>query len=651
MTVSSQTSRIEQLGDGTTTAFAVSFYFLADADLKVFVDGVQQTIVTNYTVTGASNPAGGSVTFVSAPANGVEVVIFRDPAITQGLDYIDNDPFPAESHERGLDKLTMIAQRVKDLVSRALRLGDSVVGVSTELPALSGGQLLGTNPGGTGFQLYPLGQTPQDAGSTVYTPPGTGAVATTVEQKIQEGGISPEDFMTQSDRTANYLDPGSVNVTYAFTAAKTEAVLKGKALVLSGEGYLIDAGFNFAANNFQVIGVGQPFLQFSGSGRGFVLDTGGADGNVLHSMIVCNLLLKGSSTITDLFYCRGIVRSDFENIQGQDCTGVVFWIRHAVSNRYANLKYSTNDFTQIANPSIGLKVDNNGVGYYTANTTFINPVCEGFTGKGCEISDASGNVFLGGTFEGMTGIGLDIASDECRRNHFISLWCEANTTNDIRVKGVDNQFTSVYTSSASSGPTIDVSTGKGTVFTGGFLRQVNLQSTSQGTVFTGSSFSDNTALGITGTGTYKSVACKLVDTNLNVTGYIDDVVGDSDTWTPNVTQDVGVSVTIDQAKIRRTGRVVNLRAKLTVTSGGTLGSAVIIGGIPTEYAANSSQTSNSVGVATIRLGGTFYVLSCRFQSTSQLSFINDGATSLFGISPSVALSANDLIEFTINYEI
>lgn len=194
MTVSSQTSRIEQLGDGTTTAFAVNFYFLENSDLKVFVDGVLQTITTNYTVTGAGNPAGGAVTFVSAPANGVQVVIFRDPALTQGLDYIDNDPFPAESHERGLDKLTMIAQRVKDLVSRALRLSDSVVGVNTELPALSGGQLLGTNPGGTGFQLYPLGSEPDTAANIVYTPAGTGVVATTVEAKLRERKDAVNDY-------------------------------------------------------------------------------------------------------------------------------------------------------------------------------------------------------------------------------------------------------------------------------------------------------------------------------------------------------------------------------------------------------------------------------------------------------------------------
>lgn len=125
MTISTTDSRVEYIGDGTTTAFAVPFYFLADGDLYVYQDGTLKTITTHYTVTGAGDEAGGTVTFVSAPNTGQEVVIVRDPAITQTTDYPANDPFPASSHERALDRLTMIAQRNRDLIDRSFLLADS----------------------------------------------------------------------------------------------------------------------------------------------------------------------------------------------------------------------------------------------------------------------------------------------------------------------------------------------------------------------------------------------------------------------------------------------------------------------------------------------------------------------------------------------
>jgi len=102
MTVTATAPRIEHAGDGVSVAFAVPFYFLANGDLKVYVDTTLQTITTHYTVTGAGVPAGGTVTFVTAPANLTDVVIYRDPAITQSVDYQSNDPFPAETHEGAL---------------------------------------------------------------------------------------------------------------------------------------------------------------------------------------------------------------------------------------------------------------------------------------------------------------------------------------------------------------------------------------------------------------------------------------------------------------------------------------------------------------------------------------------------------------------
>lgn len=158
MTVSTTTSRVAYAGNGSTVTFSVPFYFLAAADLTVIKTtsaGVQTTLVlnTDYTVTGAGVPAGGSVTCTVAPSASESLVIFRAPAETQLTDYQPNDPFPAETHERALDKLTMIAQRLKDLIARSLTLSDGdTTTASTQLPSPSANKLIGWNATASGLQ-------------------------------------------------------------------------------------------------------------------------------------------------------------------------------------------------------------------------------------------------------------------------------------------------------------------------------------------------------------------------------------------------------------------------------------------------------------------------------------------------------------------
>ena len=127
MTISSTTNRVSYTGNGVTTAFSFPYKFLVNADLIVYEDGVVQVITTDYTITGAGDDAGGTVTFVVAPANGLEIVIVRDPAITQGLDLVENDSLPAESVEDAFDKLTMIAQRLDDRIDRSFVLSDAAI--------------------------------------------------------------------------------------------------------------------------------------------------------------------------------------------------------------------------------------------------------------------------------------------------------------------------------------------------------------------------------------------------------------------------------------------------------------------------------------------------------------------------------------------
>ena len=137
MTVSSTTTKNSYSGDGSTTTFAYAFKIFADADLTVILRSAAgtetvQTLTTNYTVTNAGNASGGNVVFVTAPASGVTVVIRRNMAQTQSTDYTANDPFPAESHEDALDRLTFIAQQQQEEVDRSIKLSRTNTMTSTE---------------------------------------------------------------------------------------------------------------------------------------------------------------------------------------------------------------------------------------------------------------------------------------------------------------------------------------------------------------------------------------------------------------------------------------------------------------------------------------------------------------------------------------
>lgn len=142
MTIASQTSRITYTGDGVTTAFAVPFYFQANSDIVVYLQNTTgsatlQIFGTNYGLTGATLSAGGTCTFVTAPASGYLISIYRDPPMTQTTSYNNNDPFPAKSHELALDKTATIDQRTRDLVSRSLHLTDGEASTVTTLASIA----------------------------------------------------------------------------------------------------------------------------------------------------------------------------------------------------------------------------------------------------------------------------------------------------------------------------------------------------------------------------------------------------------------------------------------------------------------------------------------------------------------------------------
>ncbi|WP_454812189.1 hypothetical protein [Labrys neptuniae] len=122
MTIPSYDNRRSYAGDGSTTAFAFPPPFTVNTDLVVQIraaDGTNTTkmLGTDYAVAGAGSPAGGSVTMMAAPATGTMLIIYRDVPLTQSVDLQDGGPFPANTINRALDRITMWGQRLKEQVA------------------------------------------------------------------------------------------------------------------------------------------------------------------------------------------------------------------------------------------------------------------------------------------------------------------------------------------------------------------------------------------------------------------------------------------------------------------------------------------------------------------------------------------------------
>ena len=139
MTISSTTVKNSYSGNGTLNTFNYTFKIFADSDLQVIIRSstateTVKTLTTHYTVTGAGNANGGTIVFTTGntPSATETVVIRRAVPQTQAIDYIANDPFPAESHEEGLDRAMMAVQQLQEEVNRSIKLSKTNTMNNTE---------------------------------------------------------------------------------------------------------------------------------------------------------------------------------------------------------------------------------------------------------------------------------------------------------------------------------------------------------------------------------------------------------------------------------------------------------------------------------------------------------------------------------------
>ena len=125
MTIAITDNKVQYTADGVQLDFPFQFRVLEEDHLVVTqTDGAGITTVVDegaYTISGI-NEESGNVRFLSPPASGLAITLYRSVPATQLTDYVEYDPFPAESHETALDKLTMICQQLQEQLDRSFLL-------------------------------------------------------------------------------------------------------------------------------------------------------------------------------------------------------------------------------------------------------------------------------------------------------------------------------------------------------------------------------------------------------------------------------------------------------------------------------------------------------------------------------------------------
>lgn len=243
MAVQNENYRADYVGSGVAT-LVVPFYFLEDSHLlvtkKVIATAIETTLVlvTDYTVTGAGLEAGGSITLTVAPTAAETITILRDVPEEQQTEYVEGDPFPAATHERALDYLTMLVQQVSERVGRCFKLSVTDTTTDPTLPPAQEGYVLGW----VGGLLTNLGAaTAQLAADLLSTATGKGA--SLVSYIASFGAAIPRTVQLKLDDFAcfNDIEPNADGITNDAVKLNTyQNANAGKNLLLKAGTYLVE---------------------------------------------------------------------------------------------------------------------------------------------------------------------------------------------------------------------------------------------------------------------------------------------------------------------------------------------------------------------------------------------------------------------------
>ena len=507
MAVQSDTSRIQYAGNNsTTTSYAVPFVFQENSHLKAIARtsaGVESVVtLTNHT--GAGNVNGGTVrTAVAVPATST-LTIYREVPATQTTTYQEGGDFPAASHERALDKLTLITQQNARGAARSIKIPESET-TNTLLPSAqnrANRALVFDNSGNVNVSISSTAQiegavtaintiagAPSGSSAGIaHIATGTSAVATTVQAKLRES-VSVKDFGAVGD--------GVADDTAAVQAAINALPAIGGSVAFSTGTYILGSSVVINKNNVSLVGQGSGSIIKKSTADTILIHVGTTagvtQGNRIKNFSCAGMHFDGGdiADTSNNWPALYLQYADGANISGNTFTNC----GHSIRVGRGDLAWPISDAR-----SRYCKVTNN----YISNAR--NFGVEMFGTDGCLVSD---NIIVGGASSAAipcTAIRIvestktmvcdNIVTDNGRGIGFSSV----NAQTGIVIRGNTIQGTTSGPSLAVSGPTENLVVESNTlVGTGASAAVMSIGSSGGGILQTDSIAKDNTIVSTSST--------------------------------------------------------------------------------------------------------------------------------------------------------
>lgn len=243
--------RIRYVSNGEMTTYAFPFAIFKDEDLKVYFDTALQP-QASYTVSGASETNGGSVTLSAAPENGTIITLARELSIERTTDFQEGSALRADTLNHELDYQIACQQQIADNLNRSMVLPPyaAETNINLTLPLPAAGKAIVWNAQGTNLENSNIEINAYEETIRAYKTQALDA-ATTASEKALAATEAAQTATAKAQQAVTTL-ASKANKDFTNVDETNARKLIGNRLWTSGEYELSAAANTFITHNLSL---------------------------------------------------------------------------------------------------------------------------------------------------------------------------------------------------------------------------------------------------------------------------------------------------------------------------------------------------------------------------------------------------------------